>query len=592
MKILLALVALLQTATTATGPNAADFPQHKQLAQNVYVWSDVHPSGLYTTNNLIVITSDGVLVADGQKDAEDDEEDDRRDCDAYPPADQSGRHRIRAWRSHRRQCVVPVNRHLHQESAAERQTDDAEHGEHGDSGARQRPRAHRNRSRGVPAEGEDPVRERGLLESHLPQHAGRRSRGVDSDAEEHQEHRCEHDHPGHGVIEDGPAMKASLAEFEKALQHIVAEATRLHKAGVAIDAATSQANWGPYAAWTASDRNGRLPSSVSMTRSMGSSSNTPRIRHWEARLERAPPARWTARRFCSCCWCPASVLDYRVRGSLAPPRLDCMVVDFEPVNLAVTWVFAGGARRFQLSSGCQIPFPHIRKQLDFLVARAPIFSTVWAGWGLHWRIVLASADRSWASPAANPGVVRHRDVSEPGFCRTRSSRWRSSSSSRCFASSASRTLGIGRSARRSSSRSRWERASAVSGHRRRRPQSPTIKLLQQTVISDGVLFMTWVCTRLRPLTIAIAAVSFIFMRSCVHSGTGTRRRHARGRLRAAASSTGSYDSAEKSGLSSQRPCSCSRVSSIRRCCRDGTPPCIPDLRGVGALSCATTANRC
>ena len=62
--------------------------------------------------------------------------------------------------------------------------------------------------------------------------------------------------PGHGVIEDGPAMKASLAEFDKALQYIVAEATRLHKAGAAIDAAASQANWGPYAAWTASDRNG------------------------------------------------------------------------------------------------------------------------------------------------------------------------------------------------------------------------------------------------------------------------------------------------------------------------------------------------
>src|SRR5687768_17820312 len=59
MKLLLAFALLL---------NPADFPQQKQLAPNVYVWSDVHPSGLYTTNNLIVITTDGVLVADGQKD--------------------------------------------------------------------------------------------------------------------------------------------------------------------------------------------------------------------------------------------------------------------------------------------------------------------------------------------------------------------------------------------------------------------------------------------------------------------------------------------------------------------------------------------
>src|SRR5688572_6869571 len=68
MRILLALAALLQTAPIATGPNPADFPQQKQLAENVYVWSDLHPSGLYTTNNLIVVTADGVLVADGQKD--------------------------------------------------------------------------------------------------------------------------------------------------------------------------------------------------------------------------------------------------------------------------------------------------------------------------------------------------------------------------------------------------------------------------------------------------------------------------------------------------------------------------------------------
>src|SRR5215467_4930834 len=50
------------------GLTSADFPQNKKLAPNVYVWTDVHPTGLYTTNDLIVITANGVLVADGQKD--------------------------------------------------------------------------------------------------------------------------------------------------------------------------------------------------------------------------------------------------------------------------------------------------------------------------------------------------------------------------------------------------------------------------------------------------------------------------------------------------------------------------------------------
>ncbi len=50
------------------GLTTADFPQNKKLASNIYIWTDVHPTGLYTTNDLIVITTNGVLVADGQKD--------------------------------------------------------------------------------------------------------------------------------------------------------------------------------------------------------------------------------------------------------------------------------------------------------------------------------------------------------------------------------------------------------------------------------------------------------------------------------------------------------------------------------------------
>ena len=64
--------------------------------------------------------------------------------------------------------------------------------------------------------------------------------------------------PGHGFIEEGPAMKKSLAEFEQALEHIVAEATRLRKAGATVEAATKQASWGPYGAWTAADRNAQV----------------------------------------------------------------------------------------------------------------------------------------------------------------------------------------------------------------------------------------------------------------------------------------------------------------------------------------------
>src|SRR6476661_6812081 len=57
----------LQTAELvkrALGPS--DFPRVTKLADNVYAYEEVHVAGEITTNNLIVVTRDGVLVADGQ----------------------------------------------------------------------------------------------------------------------------------------------------------------------------------------------------------------------------------------------------------------------------------------------------------------------------------------------------------------------------------------------------------------------------------------------------------------------------------------------------------------------------------------------
>lgn len=256
MKILLALAALLQTVTAATGPNPADFPQQKKLAQDVYVWSDVHPSGLYTTNNLIVITTDGVLVADGQKDQE------------------TTKKMIDGIAALTRQPIKVV-------------VIGSEHGDHTGGNTAfpstvtfiKSPLSNGKQTTLKMGGTDIQVLDRGRahtgtdLEVYLPQEkilfaseaysnhifpnmraavpaewiqTIKNIRAIDANTII----------PGHGVIEDGPAMKASLAEFEKALQHIVAEATRLRTAGLSIDAAMKQANWGPYAAWTASDRNG------------------------------------------------------------------------------------------------------------------------------------------------------------------------------------------------------------------------------------------------------------------------------------------------------------------------------------------------
>jgi cyclase len=56
--------------------------------------------------------------------------------------------------------------------------------------------------------------------------------------------------PGHGFTESGPVSRQEIAEYHKALAAVIAEATRLHAAGVPADEAVKQANWGDYGSWT------------------------------------------------------------------------------------------------------------------------------------------------------------------------------------------------------------------------------------------------------------------------------------------------------------------------------------------------------
>ena len=64
--------------------------------------------------------------------------------------------------------------------------------------------------------------------------------------------------PGHGFTERGPVSKEELISFRKALVAVIAEATRLHKAGVPVDDAVKKANWGPYASWTLASSQGPI----------------------------------------------------------------------------------------------------------------------------------------------------------------------------------------------------------------------------------------------------------------------------------------------------------------------------------------------
>lgn len=56
--------------------------------------------------------------------------------------------------------------------------------------------------------------------------------------------------PGHGFTETGPVSKEELAAYRRALAAVIAEAKRLHDAGVPVEDAVKQADWGEYAQWT------------------------------------------------------------------------------------------------------------------------------------------------------------------------------------------------------------------------------------------------------------------------------------------------------------------------------------------------------
>jgi glyoxylase-like metal-dependent hydrolase (beta-lactamase superfamily II) len=63
---------------------------------------------------------------------------------------------------------------------------------------------------------------------------------------------------GHGFTESGPVSREELHEYRKAVEAVIAEATRLHRAGLAVDEALKQANFGTYSSWTLAKSQGPI----------------------------------------------------------------------------------------------------------------------------------------------------------------------------------------------------------------------------------------------------------------------------------------------------------------------------------------------
>ena len=63
---------------------------------------------------------------------------------------------------------------------------------------------------------------------------------------------------GHGFTETGAVSQEEIRAYHKAMTAVIAEATRLYKAGVPVEAAVKQANWGEYASWTLASSQGPI----------------------------------------------------------------------------------------------------------------------------------------------------------------------------------------------------------------------------------------------------------------------------------------------------------------------------------------------
>lgn len=254
MKQLHAIVVIISLAAIAPAAQK-ELPHLTKLNDRVYVWSDLHPSGLYTTNNLIVITDDGVLVADGQRD------------EATTSKMVQG---IAALTSQPIRYVVICS----------------EHGDHTGGNKAFPPSATFIK---YPLTGVTMRLQMGATEIHVS-FSGRAHTGTDlqvylpkekiffvSEAfsnrifpnmraavpsewlrtvKEIRTVNAEIVIPGHGAIDEPRKLTAELAAFERSLEHVIAEVTRVRQTGATVEAAQKLVNWGPYAAWTAVDRNG------------------------------------------------------------------------------------------------------------------------------------------------------------------------------------------------------------------------------------------------------------------------------------------------------------------------------------------------
>ena len=267
-------------AVVDRGLTAADFPQIKQIAANVYVFSDLHSGGLgYMTNDMIVITTDGVLVADGQ---------------GTPAVTQKLVEAVAKLTAQPIKYVIVCSEHGDHTGGNSAFPSAATFIASPFSQATLARQAAADKPAGpktiVPSEA---VADRRVLKMGSTEvdvlYNGRAHTGGDLEVLLPKERiaflsEVFSNHvfpsmrtanpiewvttlkkvsaldadvflPGHGFVDDPPVLREELAAFSQAVVYVVTEVTRLHNRGLTVAAAAKEANWGPYETWTSKERN-------------------------------------------------------------------------------------------------------------------------------------------------------------------------------------------------------------------------------------------------------------------------------------------------------------------------------------------------
>jgi cyclase len=260
------------------GWSAADFPKVIPLVPNIYAYEDVHIGGAITTNSLIVVTPEGVVVVDGQGTVAQTQ---RLVAEIGKLTDRPIRYVVMgsqhadhtggnsAFPSSAVLVSHPVAQAALQRAAAQPPRE----------GAPPTPAVvvptETVADRRVLTLGGTEVEIRFLGRSHtgsdltvylpkqkvlflsetyMPRMFPSMGTGYPTEwiAAVKQARRIKADWvvPAHGFVDDARSLKADLPVFQRALETIVAEGRRLHAAGIPVDDAAKQASFGEFNDWS------------------------------------------------------------------------------------------------------------------------------------------------------------------------------------------------------------------------------------------------------------------------------------------------------------------------------------------------------